>query len=713
MGYQLIDDTSPTSGYTLVPDTDQTTPQQPDSLGRQAGLFARSALTGIAGIPQIITEPIRQLVTNPILGAVGADSLKGKPLTSEADKFSDWLGLPNPQNTSEKVVSKGVELGMGSAGLAGLAGTGGRIFNDAYPSVSQFLTTLGSSPATQAVSGAAGGIAGEQAKQNGAGWAGQFGSTVLGGLAGAGAMALGKGIVSGVQGAYQSLTGGGVTPQLVDQKITQILINQGVDPSAIGLAVLNKMRDDVASAMKTDGTLNDAAVARLADYARVGATPTRGALTLDPYDVTLQRNAEKIAAATGSRDAQLPQISHGNNSKLINVLDGTNPSPDAYGAGATVIGGVNAQDAALTAGKKSLYDTARSMAGGEIPLDRAPYVNAVFGGLAKENKLAFLPSNVSDMLNQISKGSVTVNGVEHPVPFDVNTLDNLKTVIATAGRATNDGNAKAALKIARDALEAMPVSPTKAQFGGNQVVTGAGADFLKGADSQAGDLMDALNKARASAKSQFDWQESAPSIQSALGGANPQTFIKNNVISPSADVADVAKLTAAAGDAGKQAIRSQVAQYLKDSAIGVGKESSAANFSGINLNKALTTLGDRKLALFFSPDEIETLKSAGRVGTYETFQPRGSAVNNSNTTAAAANLLQGISKYVKPIVKAIPMGESAVVKPLDYLTLRASESPAVNFRPGLLNAALQKAPFSNGLLAPMIYGGGLLSSPGP
>lgn len=701
--------------------TPQTAPLQPDSVGRQAGLFARESLNGVAGIPQMFTEPIRQLVTDPILGKFGAQ--KGAPLTANADRFSDWIGLPTPQTPTEKMIGKGVEMGMGSFGMAGLANSASSYLSSAAPRVvngvvdfaqaagPKVLAALGANPGTQAVAGVTGGMAGESAKDAGAGWMGQFGSTVLGGLGGAGLVSAGKSVAGAAGRVIDSLKGGGITSQVVDQKILNILVTNGVDPASVGPAILSKMRDDVSGALQTGGDLSSDAVARLADYARTGTTPTRAGITLDPYDVTMQRNAMKIAAATGSRDGRLPTIANENNSKLIGIVDGMGANQDIYGAGQTAIAGVQATDSAMAAGKTALYDNANRMNGGAIPLNRAPYVNAVFGDLANSNKLAFLPTSVSDMLNQISKGSVTVNGVDHAVPFNVNTLDNLKTMIATAGRATQDGNAKAALKIARDALERTAVNPVKTDFGGSSVVTGEGASFLSGADGEAGNLMSALNKARAAAAAHFGWQESTPSIAAALDKPNPATFIQNNVISKTADYADVAKFTAAAGDQGKDAIRSVMAQHLKDAAIGAGKDANAANFSGVNLNKALAALGDRKLALFFSPTEIESMKSAGRVGTFETFQPAGSAVNNSNTTAAVANLLQGLSKYIKPIAKAIPLGESAIVKPLDYLTLKASESPLLNIKSGLLTPQPSKGSFADGLIGPAAYSGGLLSSP--
>ena len=703
--------------YELSKMAEQAPAQQPDSLGRQAGLFARSSLRAVAGIPQIVTEPLRRFVVNPLLGAAGLP--RGSSLTDAADQASDYIGFPKPQNRTERIVDKAVEFGMGAAGMARLANKASQLVTSpavvdgvarfGKPVVTSVLEALGTAPGTQAVAGATGGAAGQQAKENGAGWIGQLGSTVLGGLAGAG---IASGVSALSKAALNRLVSVNVSPSVVDNRIVNILTSQGIDPRTIGPAILSQMREDVAKAIKKGGELDADAVARLADYARVNATPTRGTVTLDPYTVTMQKNAEKLAASTGSRDARLPMIANENNRKLIEAVAGLNPSDDIYGAGSTAIGGVTARDAAMSAEKNALYDTARATAGGDIPLSRKPYMDAVFGGLVRENKLAFLPENVGKMINQISAGQITVNGVTHQVPFNVNTLDNLKTVIATASRSA-DGNGRAALKIVRDALESVPLEPVKNNFGGSQVVNQAGAAMLREADSQPSGLMAALDAARGAARRQFAWQESAPGIEAALGGANPATFVKQHVISTTADAADVSRLVQAVGPQGQDAMRGVVAQHLLDAAIGAGKDRRAANFSGVGLQKALASLGDRKLALFFSPDEIELLKSAARVGNYETFQPRGSAVNNSNTGAAIAQMLQGISKYAKPIANKLPFGESAISNPLNNLAVSAAERPALNIVGGLLMPSAEPAAgsFAAGLLGPSIYAGSLLAEP--
>jgi hypothetical protein len=103
--------------------------------------------------------------------------------------------------------------------------------------------------------------------------------------------------------------------------------------------------------------------------------------------------------------------------------------------------------------------------------------------------------------------------------------------------------------------------------------------------------------------------------------------------------------------------------YLKDLALG-GKPDEIGIFGASTYNKALKNIGDDKLALFFSPEEIGELQRLGRVAQYMTLQPKGSAVNNSNSGAlvlgAGIDLLASATGLVgMPVgaTLAIPFGK--------------------------------------------------------
>lgn len=664
-----------------------------NDLAAQAGLTLRAAGKGVMALPGMANDAIGGLLN------AGQDLALGKgrgyrfqPTQHVLDNLMTSAGLPQPDTPMQRIVGKAVEVGSGGASGAALMG---RAATGASGVTQQVLQRMAANPGAQAFAGVTAGAAGQQAAENGAGWGGQFVASLLGGLGGAG---LASGAKSLAESAKRALAPT-MQPAQIEARVTAALQNRGIDPASITPAMRTSLMQDVKAALKTGDNLDDAALARLADYRRLNMTPTRGRVSLDPLDVTREQNAMRMAAATGARDAQLPQIAQANNQRLLSHMDDMQPLPDRALAGERVMGPILQRDAAMQAAERSLYDKARGMAGGDIPLDSGKTMNGIFTALDADLKTPFLPEGVAKVLNRIQAGEM---------PLDVRTLDVLKTMLSTAQRATGDGNVKRALSIVRNELDNAPIVPA-----GNPAFGGATAAAMREADN----LMSALNEARGAAFQRRQWQESAPGIARALDGATADTFVQQNILASNAGARDVTRLAAElAGDpTAMQAVRGSIVQHLKDQAIGKGNSAQTANFSGRQWSAALSGIGDRKLGLFFDPTELEQLKAIGRVGTIETFQPRGSAVNNSNTAAALGNLLQGVSGLVKPWASKLPFGQQAINQPLDNITLSLMERGAMRAPAGLLSTVPGQRPpgLLDQLLLPMAAGGGLLAPPAP
>lgn len=672
---------------------------RPDSMARQTGLFTRSAVKAAAALPAMGADALGGLYN------AAADALPGsgrgfrfQQTMPALDSLMSGIGLPSPDTPNERIISQGVEMGLGAGGAAKLAQMGSGAATGAAKDV---LTRLGTQPGLQAVGAATGGAAGQQSKESGDGWVGQLVSTVVGGLLGAGAMQSAGAAVGAVKGMLPTQANQNITIQ-IDRRITDALKSQGVDPASVNPAMMRSLREQVKAALKL-GDVDQGAIGRLADYTRVGVEPTRRRLTLDPFDVTQELNAEKMAAATGARDALLPGISQGNNKQLIAKLDGFRPLTDRLAVGQAATAPITGTDAAMKAVEGSLYGRAREMAGGDIPLNRGPFLSAINAGLEKSMKAPFLPAEIQTILNRFS--------TDPNVPFTVGAIDNLKTIIATAQRGTQDGNVKAALKVVRDALDSSDLLPLKRDFGGSQVVTPGVAGRMRDVDSAAADLMAQLNQARQAAFQRRSWQQSSPLIENTLDDADPSRFVES-IISRTTSARDTSRAAQVINrdPAARDAVRSGIAQYLKDQSIGKGNISETGNFSGRQMQAALDNIGDAKLKLFFDADEVETLKSMARVGTIETFQPRGSAVNNSNTAAGMAGLLQGLTKFIKPAANKLPLGEELLTNPLNNISISMMQRRATNTPQGLLTPRV--GPDGSTLdpaILPSIIGMGLLS----
>lgn len=689
-----------------------------NEIPRQVGLAARYGIEGPANMLQLFTEPIRA-VQDRVTG------VPTKPLGQLATGLADWMTLPSPQTPDERVVGDASRLVAGSGGfMGGARALASSLSSKVAPAVDSAIKYLAGSPVSgnaaavlparasdaarstlsalttnpmaQLTAAGGGGLASGASREAGGSGLEQFGAavggTVLGGLA--------PGAINSVIGKISQLRG---SPMALEGKITLALKEAGVDWQSVPQGIRNQLLADVKKATATGGELNPDALRRLADFRMTNTTPTRGMLTLDPIQVTREQNLAKLGAnSSDDALAALPMLQNRNNAQLINNLNRAGAAQgDPMAASRSSIDRITGIDATMGARVSGMYDAARNMPGGNVPLQRADLVNNIYNRLAQENKLAFLPKEVSDMIDDISLGMVKRGGQQFDVPFDAKALDNLMTTIATAQRGTKDGNVKAALSLVRQAIDETPITPVKTQYGGNQLVTEAGAKFLRDQDAQAPQFMQALNQAREAARQRFNWQESSKPVQAALDGMEPDKYFQRFIIGGSVNDA---KALSQAGD--KAAIKDAITAYLKDRALS-GASDEVGKFSQSNFNSALKQIGKEKLGVFFSADEIQQLEANARAASYMQVQPVGSAVNNSNS---GIYMNARMMDFISSVANKIPFGRQAIIDPLKSIDIALGERAAQNITPGLLMPQAQGSllPFA---AAPMASGLGLLSAP--
>lgn len=644
------------------------------AIPRQLGLTGRAALTGMGDAVGVLSNPIASAIN---LGFIGAG--KGAPVQNASQTMTgvaDWLGLPKPETPTERVAQEGARLMAGTGTFGGLGNTAAKYGTEGAQRVGEFLTRALESQVSAA---AGGGLLGGSAKEAGAGPGTQFAASLLGSVAGGMVPGAARSTVDWVT----RLASPKLTPQQIDVRIERLLSDQGVDWKALPAGAKSSLRAELAKSLQAGDELDPAAVRRLADFRTVGATPTRGTVTLDPVQITREKNLSKLAANSGAEELHgLPRIENANNRALISGVNDVAGRPvDAFTAGERASGAIAARDARAAALENRLYAEARDAAGRQIPLDREAFVRQAYENLAKSNKGAFLPENVGKLIEQIRTGKITQGGQEFDVPFNVDVIDNLKTTLAAASRGTQDGNTKAALKAVRDALESTPVAAVKRDFGGSALVTQAQGEAMRAADDLPASAMNAFDAARRVARARRTWQESAPSIEAVLDGAAPDTFMKRFVLSESASVDDVSRLARELNrnPQAKEAVKSAIVGHLKDKALS-GAADEVGKFSQSAYNRALSAI-ERKLPLFFDAEEIARLKALGRVASYTQVQPAGSAVNNSNTAGMLAG--RGLDAATG-IANKIPFGRAVITDPLQSILLSIGERRAQNTLPGLL-----------------------------
>lgn len=657
----------------------------PEVLGRQVGLTARHALEGGAQLLDLPGGLIRAG-----LGAMGMQS----DLPSEsAGKISDWLGLPKPETSTERMVGAATRGVAGAALPAGLAAQAARGTTGTAQGI---LTSLAANPAAQLGGGAGSGAASEAARQAGYNENGQLLAGVAGGVAGG---AIGNTAMKAAGRIGEALARPlgveplpGISPRKMDDvQLSALLRNRlsltGGDWDAIPKRVQASLMADVRKGNDL-GALDARALQRLADFRALEVTPTRGTVTLDPVQITREMNLAKMGANSADGGLQrLARVQNQNNARLIDVMNesGANRG-DPFRAGQQAIGAIQGRDADMASRVTSLYQQARDTSGRAADLDRVAFSTRVSELLDDAMVGGALPKDVESMVNWIANNAKP-QGMHGsiPMPFNVDIAEQLKTRIATLQRNTSDGSARHALGLVRQALDETPLMSAPTVNPGNlPSVPGT----VPPSPMQLGqESINAFNQARNAARQRFGWQESARPIEAALNGAQPDKFVENFVIRGS-----VADASAVARNAPTEEVKTAILAHLKDKALG-GAADEVGKFSQSAYNKALNQIGDRKLSLFFTPEEVSQLRTVGRVASYVQAQPSGSAVNNSNS------------------------GALMVGKGIDLLTGISSKIPLLNIDQqvdALVNVGrtAQALQAQKGLLAPQMPEHGLLSNVG-
>ena len=639
---------------------------------RQFGLTARYALEGPAQAAQIVTEPIA--------GLMRWAGIPTRPLGEIASGAADAMGLPKPHTAQERVVGDATRLLAGTGGMLGAS----RAIAQLPGMVGTVGAGMAANPTAQLTSATGAGVMGGLSREGGGNEMQQAGAALIGGVAGGMVPGAANAAVNAGKRLFNRLT-----PQQMDVQISNVLQRAGMDYSQVPERARQSLRAQMQDALRAGQELDPAAVRRLAEFHAIGATPTRGMVTQDPVRITQEMNLAKMGANAGDDGLQgLARVQNQNNTRLINVMNeaGANRG-DAIAAGQRAIGAIQAQDEAMAGRVSNLYQQARDTSGRSAALDGAAFTRTANQMLDEGLLGGALPKDVADHMNRIARGEV---------PFDVNYAEQLKTRIAALQRATNDGSARMALGMVRRALDETPLMSAPQVNPGNLPAVPGTVPPSPAALGQ--ESIDAFNQARQAARQRFGWQESARPIEAALNGAQPDDFVQKFVIRGT-----VADASALAKNAPTAEIKNALLAHLKDKALG-GYADEVGKFSQSAYNKALNQIGDRKLSLFFSPEELNQLRTVGRVASYMQNQPVGSAVNNSNSGALL--LGKGID-----LLNKLPGGQTFLGQPLQNINVSIQQRAAQNVLPGLL-ATQPRQPMASGLLAPAAaFSGGLLSPP--
>lgn len=606
---------------------------------RQLGLTARVGLQGIGNAVGMFSDPIGGLINT----ATGSKIITARSLASN---IADRIGLPTPRTAQERIVADGAEMLVPAAGISSAAGKTAQYVSGP---VSKALSAMSANPLQQLVSAGSAGLAGGYTRETGGDAGAQLLASLAAGVAAPYAMDKAQQGGRAVAGFVRDLR----APAPAAATNIDITINNAIKDSGMRLedmpaAVQASIRQDVKQALNMNGVLAPDAVKRLADYRLVGATPTAGPITLDPGIVTRQKNAAKLGVNSKDAVAQgLAQTENKNNQRLIEILNesGANTAVTPRGAGERIIGTLAARDKAAKSLIDQRYAAARATDGRSAMLDPSTFTNRASDLLDEAMVGSKLPADVRNKLNGVATGEI---------PLTVDVAEQLKTNLFQLGQESTDGQERMALGLVRKALEDTPLL-----------------------DGQGQQAIDAFNRARRLNRVYMGIVEKTPALQAVRDGVEPDRFVQDFIIGNGnkANVSDLNALRRSikSDPEAMSAAREQIAAYLKRSAIGNVQDDKAGVFKQISYQNALKAIGEDKLRLFFTPDEIAKLNAAARVATYEAVQPKGAAVNNSNTGSSVANLLERIAG--SSMIGKIPFGTQVVGDPATNIlaSMRAAE----------------------------------------
>lgn len=428
-----------------------------------------------------------------------------------------------------------------------------------------------------------------------------------------------------------------VKPQNID--LQGELAKRGVDYSKLSDELKQSLTDDAAKALRAGQTLDADALARKADFEALGIKPTLGQLTSDPMQYAFERNTRGIAGA----GEELSQRFKEQNQGLLDAVKKTRG-----GIGGTGIDQYNAGQAALEALKKAddaaksrvtgLYETARNAAGINTPLNPGRFAQQLNNALDDAMLGDALPGGVRKAVNQIATGEM---------PFTIQKAEQIRQAI-NGQMPKIPGRDSVALKMVNDALQ------NEIDLVGLQ------------AGKQAGD---AFKVARGAAAQRFSELDKSPALRAAVEGFEPNDFINKFVIR-----AKPGELMALRANLQQQPelwneMRGQVIDFLKNSATG-GQLEEFAKFSQSGFKNGLKSIGDARLRILFSPDEIAELRKIQRVAAAIQVQPEGASVNNSGTSQAVANLLNRLS--------GVPYLRELAINPLMNFRMQGQVNRALN-----------------------------------
>lgn len=568
-------------------------------VGRQLGLTVRHGITGLTSLPALAGNVLNSGVN---LGIDGLNAAAGTNLprlsmpTDMVQSAENAAGLPQPRNGLERVV------GDATAGMASVSPSmlmGKLLAGGTGPVSSAVGATLRAAPGNQIIASGTSGAAGGGAQEAGVspGW--QLGASVLGGAVGA----LGSAAAAPVARAVgRRISPPTATPQQAGPAVEAILSQSAGAPSAAQQEV---QTTSAAAMLSAAPGANPFAAARAADFRSLGMNPTLGQITREPGQYAREQNMRGL---TGVGDPLLARFAD-QNGQLSGALQSVvGAAAEPYQAGSDMVRALRSFDSGLKGKVSAAYQAASDSSGAklDVPLQ----------GVAQDYATVLhdfgdkVPSGVRNNFDGLGLNSGTQRKI-----FGVDDAENLLKVI-NANRGIDP-----ATNTALDRL--------------SQSVKSA----VLSADDQGG----VFAPARALAAERFGLHDKVPALSAAVNETvAPDDFVRRFITNgKTQDLQGMASILRGSDPAALATVRGQLGSTLNTAAFGQNAAGDKL-FRPDSYGKALSAMGPEKLGALFTPEEIDSMQTIGRVGSYINARPGPAAVNSSNSGSAVLSLAKNI-----------------------------------------------------------------------
>lgn len=413
------------------------------------------------------------------------------------------------------------------------------------------------------------------------------------------------------------------------QMIAEAANREGFDIGTIPKTILDDIRGSVSQALQKGQTVDARALVRQAQGRAVlgdDAGLMLGQSTRDPQMFARELDLRGVQGA-GKPIADRLALQ---NTRLIEAMgkQGAKGAPDAYDTGSVAIGSLVQLDNQLSGEVTGAYQAFRKASGSTLDVPMQPLAQK-FGDVLDTYGRENIPGAVLSKLD-----SYGITGMKQTKVFDLLEADKLIKAINANYDPLKAPQAGALGALRKGLQESIDLADAQTQG-----ATGPAADLLR----------EALKKA----KTRFGLHEAVPALEAAAKDrATQERFVEQFITSRSAGIDTVQGMTKLLSPEAMDAVKRNVlAGILEKAAPGAARGSDAAVFSQAGFNNALDAIGDRKLTLIFGKDGLSQLRQIGRVAEWMQKQPKGSAVNNSNSASGVMNLLQGLAgKSESPMV---------------------------------------------------------------